>query len=331
MNTKPEVTKREELSENDKVVERVRKLLALAERRGGNEAEAASAAAKAQELLAAYNLTMATVQQGGGDGRREDARQKGGMYIYERELWRAVAELNFCMYFKSYKWWTRKTKYGTRDQRVFQHRIVGREVNVKSTWAMAGYLQTTIERLCRERLTIRMNEQQIDGSRNTQYFTSWAVSWREGVADRLVERLRERRRDVLKKEAREAAERAKNAGGSSSTAITLASVAQREHDANIDFLYGDGTSARWAADRVEQAKANAAAEQVYAEWAKAHPEEAAAEAKKAQKEDRRSWRYRSPDARERRAYTGAYKEGRSTADKVGLDPQAQQSTHKRLT
>lgn len=47
-----------------KVTERVRKLLNLATK-NPNEAEATAAAAKAQELLVAYNLDMATVEQGG--------------------------------------------------------------------------------------------------------------------------------------------------------------------------------------------------------------------------------------------------------------------------
>jgi len=64
-------------AEMERVVERVRKLLALAAR-NPNEAEATAAAAKAQELLAFYNLDMATVENvAGTSGAREDAKVRG--------------------------------------------------------------------------------------------------------------------------------------------------------------------------------------------------------------------------------------------------------------
>lgn len=46
---------------NDKIIERVRKLMALAT--SSNEHEAAAAAAKAQELLLKYNLSMASIDE----------------------------------------------------------------------------------------------------------------------------------------------------------------------------------------------------------------------------------------------------------------------------
>ena len=85
-------------SDMERVVEKVRKLLSLAAK-NTNEAEAASATAKAQELLVAYNLDMSAIGEGGESGAREDAKQRGGMYIYERKLWQQIAELNFCFYF----------------------------------------------------------------------------------------------------------------------------------------------------------------------------------------------------------------------------------------
>lgn len=316
------------------IIDRVRKLLALAERKQGNEAEAAAAAAKAQELLALYNLSMSTVEQSPQDGKREDARVRGGMYHYERDLWRAVAELNFCFYFHSWRWRTQSTKYGPVQRRQFMHRVVGRQVNSQSTIAMSGYLQQTIERLCRERLATS----HAPGDINSQYFSSWAVAFREGAAERVMEKLRDRRRDLEQKQAAEAKARAARAGASTATALTLQGLAEQEADANTDFLYGEGTSAKRAARQAERAKAEEEADAAATAWAAANPEEAAAQAKKEAAESRKYWarransrtRYRAPDGREVRQNSGAYAEGWDAGAKVGLDPQTEQKQAPRL-
>lgn len=318
---------------DDAVIERVRKLLAMAERRHGNEAEAAVAATKAQALLAAHNLSMATVEQGAA-GRREDAHIRGGMYVYERDLWRAVAELNFCFYFHSWKW---EAVRGGRERRRFLHRLVGRVVNTQTTVATASYLQQTIERLCRERLTVRVGDAATPGELNSQFFSSWAVAFREGVADRVVGKLKDQRRSAQRREAAEAEARAKMAGASTATALTLSTLAQREKDANTDFLYGEGTAATWAAERAEKARTEAEADAEHARWAAAHPEEAAAEAARQAKEDRRYWsRGGGPgsrggrDAREERQSSGAYREGWEAGKSVGIERQAEARVARRL-
>ena len=314
-------------AEMELVVERVRKLLALAAR-NPNEAEATAAAAKAQELLASYNLDMATVENAeGASGAREDAKVRGGMYHYERDLWAEVARLNFCIHFSTRQWMTRRPELrapdGTLVRRAvrylaFAHRVVGRKVNTAATRALAQYLLQTIERLCRERL----------GHDNSQFFTSWAVSYREGMAERIMEKLAERRRHLLneeQKKARKAAAEARHAamaGESSATALTLASLEKSEKDANTDFIYGDGTSARWAAQRAERARREEEAERAWAEWAVAHPEEAAKEARREAARVRRlrGPRYAGPSAREQRRYGGGFRAGYEKGAEVGLGP-----------
>ena len=164
--------------EQVKIVQRVEKLLALANRKKGNEAEAAAAAAKAQEMLAAYNIDMAMVEQGtGSSGRREEAKHSGGVYLYQRDLWRAVAELNFCMYWTQSGWKkievNRRAYDGTLRKETnyklqYEHRVVGRTVNVQLTRTMSSYLEQTIERLVMDRLE----------NDNNQRFSRWAVSYR---------------------------------------------------------------------------------------------------------------------------------------------------------
>lgn len=77
----------QELSqEQQKIILKVEKLLAMANRKKGNEEEAAVAAAKAQKMLTLYNLDMAMVEQGSSNsGKREDTQtQRWGVYLSKR-------------------------------------------------------------------------------------------------------------------------------------------------------------------------------------------------------------------------------------------------------
>lgn len=334
--------------ELEKITERVRKLFALAAK-NSNEAEATAAAVKAQELLAAYNLDLATVERGSNaSGAREDAKVKGGMYHYERELWNAVARLNFCFYFTTRQKIMQKRGY--RDHFwQFAHRIVGRKVNTAATRVMAQYLITTIERLCRERL-----QENFEGKVNSQFFSRWAVGYREGIADRVIEKLRERRQHLIneetrkKEEAEKAAKQSARKQASTTTALTLTALAKSEEAANYDFLHGEGAWDRkearileneknWEKERKRQAKAEAAAEAAYAQWAKANPEEAAKEERKRAAKERKSWsrrsyryRYRARDGRELRRDSGGYYAGYDKGAEVGIDPQMDNGSQRKL-
>ena len=317
----------QELTEEQvKIVKRVEKLLALANRKKGNEEEAAAAAAKAQEMLAAYNIDMAMVEQGSGtSGRREQQKVKGGTYLYQRDLWRAVAELNFCLYWTSSKWTfrevTRRDHWGGKYKEDvwslrYQHRVVGRTVNVKLTETMAGYLEQTIERLVMDRLD----------NQNNLRFSRWAVSYRKGAAARIIEKVRDRRDEIEAEEAerkRKAEQEAARKGVSTATTLTLADVRKSERDANMDFLYGEGYSAERDRKRREAAEEAAKAEAAYAEWAAANPEEARKEEEKQRKADERYWarrrgrRSKASDNLDHSAYWAGY----DAAEKVGIDPQ----------
>jgi Protein of unknown function (DUF2786) len=346
--------------ELEKVAERVRKLLRLAERRGGNEAEAASAAAKAQEILLAHNLTASAVEEGGASsGKREDARVRGGAREYEREMWRAVAELNFCFYFaartRTVKTAGLKTLAGevvrpATYKLSFFHRLVGRVENVAATRATADYLAGAIERILRARLGD-------DGERaGTQLWGDWALSFREGAADQIIERLQERRAHRVRKEKREAEKREKAAreaaagSVSSGTALTVAALTRNEEQANYDFLHGEGAWAKkeareaenersWAEGRAHRARLAAEADAAHAAWAEANPEEAAAEAARAAAEARRRARNaarrsgprdRAPTPQEQRRWSGGYRAGREAGEGVGIEPQAEKRDVKRI-
>lgn len=320
-----------------KVVEKIAKIFQLAEK-NPNKEEAAAAMAKGQEMLAAYNLDMTTIEKNTGEsGKRLDEMVTGGMYRYQRELWQHIAELNFCMY------WTMnvRTKEGTPQWKrgrkfTHEHRLVGRQVNCIATKNMGSYLEGVINRLCIERM---------GGENRTGFYSSWAIAFREGIADAVMQKVRQRRRGQQEEEQRkldEAAERAARAGISVATALTIKGVKEAEEIANYDFLHGAGAWARkealreeaeksWADRRAEQARAEAEAERVYAEWALAHPEEAAKEAEKQrrlerQKERKRNrsgggFRYRQESKAEQRRDSSAYWSGHDVGKTVSIDPQ----------
>lgn len=331
--------------ETRKAVDKIEKLMRLAGS-NPNEAEAASALSKAQELLAAYNLDMAVVEQASGQsGKRLQEMVSGGMHKYQRSLWKHIAELNFCMY------WTQKSlvKEGSvqakRGRRfTHEHRLVGRTVNVASTKNMAFYLDQTIERLCREML---------GSERSMQYYSRDAVAFREGVADRVIEKIVDRHTEFMKEEERkaaEAAQRAAAAGISLATTLTVAGLSDKERDANNDFLYGAGYSARqrarqaeWEAGATERrrrrAEADAAAEKAAVEWAAANPKEARKEAAKERARERARERRREngggygryrfrQTSEDMRRDSGSYQAGYAKGAAVGIDPQVQRDNRR---
>jgi hypothetical protein len=311
--------------EQQKVIGRVEKLLRLAAR-NPNPEEAAAATAKAQELLAAYNLDASMLSPDEDKSAvREKMKLKGGMYQYQRDLYRAVAQLNFCIYWtlmdvswvernKVDKWTGEKVKRHMLS-RTFQHYIVGRLVNTRSTRMMAEYLRQAIERLVNERYS------------NQQRWGKDAVAYREGIADVVVNRLHAKRMDMEREEARKRREAAANSGVSTATALTLAAFSKQEHDANMDAIYGEGYSARRAAERAERARLSKEAEEAYTKWAAANPEEARKEEQKREAERRKAQqRYKrrawtAPTGRDARANASSYWEGRAVGETLSIDPQ----------
>jgi hypothetical protein len=324
-------------AEQESVISKVEKLLALS-RNNSNEAEAESAAAKAMELLAAYNLDMAIVgQTSKQDGKRNDKKRKGGLYSWQRDLWHAVSKLNFCRY-----WFIRGLGRGTQ----YEHRILGRQENVIATELMAEYLQDTIERL-----TVEYGKKHYPGKSR---FIRELIAYREGMANRLYWRLEDLRHQRITEDRRKADEaRARHSHGG--TALVLADVIQTEDDLNEDYLMGlePGTTAKRRAEReARRAAAQAAYNQQMAEeqakwdaFAAANPEEAARivrERERKAKEQEAKWaaedarrakqpsRERKLTSREQRMQSHEFYAGYDKAGEVGLDKQIDKSNTKRI-
>src|SRR5262249_25915799 len=122
------------MTDLNKIADKVRKLLALANN-NSNAEEAASAAAMAAALLAEHNLTMDQVETAADD----DARVSNGFETrnWSRNMCGALARLNFCK-----SWYMRGEKRGYDNVT-----LIGTQANVTVTTVMLDYLVQTADRL----------------------------------------------------------------------------------------------------------------------------------------------------------------------------------------
>lgn len=322
------------------VIRKIEKLLALGQN-NDNEHQAAMAMAKVQAMLEEYNLDMSVLGKSGKGTHqaRKEQTGKGGLYSWQRKLWQAVAELNFCHYL-SIK--------GLAKGSVYEHRLIGSHVNVISTEVMAKYLQQTVERLA---------QQWAKDNLYKSVFVREAIAYREGMAARVVQKLVDRRYERLNEERAKEEQRKRDEAASgivTGNAMTLVQVISTEADFNNDYLNGWelGTTAQNRHDydiRSKAAMAKYEAEQaekrrIWEAWAKANPQAAArqvAEALRKKQAEEDAWRkkyhnkvykerYRKPTPEEERAGLGSYHEGYRKGADVGIDTQVDQTAHKRI-
>lgn len=317
----------------ESIIRKIQKLFDMAKRTRNNdgtsnENQASAAMAKAQELLAKYNLQVHQVEDAriktGVNAEVEAVREKkkinkSAMYEWSQRLWRTLAEANFCFhwvsevsepYNKVDKWTGQKVE---KHRYVKRHFVLGREENVIAVEAMGEYLCETIEDL-------------LPYPNNERLSTS-AVSWREGCADRLIRRITEQ------------AERAKSEGipatpenSTASTAIVVRSTYDAEYQANYDFKQGrkgayaemQERHAKWDLEwKARQDAIRLAREQETPEQRAARLK---AEAKQAEKDARRSERYwdaqqRQQDRKDARKDWNAYHRGGEAGKTINLDKQ----------
>lgn len=306
--------------ENDNIVRKIQKLLALAQ--SSNEAEANLAMARAQELLAEYNLELAAVKgayvEGGTNAPEPEKRERtkipySAFYKYQQQLWRALAEANFCWYWvaDTTEEYGKRTDIGieVRHRKVKRHMLLGTESNVIVVRMMGEYLEDTMERIL--------------PFPNTERLSRSAISWKTGCAERLVQRI-----NLLAAERMEAITKPTESG---CTAIALRDVIQAEYEANYDAAYGAGA---WAKSRQRQEDAKVAKIKAEEEWEKyllteSHVEKQLRLKKEAQEaarvaKEQAKWQRRWDNAQRARIRNldhGAYWDGHAEGNDIGLDGQ----------
>lgn len=320
----------------EKIVGKLKKLLALAKDQRGNENEASAAMAKVQSLLAEYNMSMQDLENHSNQSeshRIRDDIKKFAMYSYQRELFSSVARSHYCLY------WTGSSYSGKNGRKSSYHIVVGREANAVAARLMFEYLNETINRLAGEQYS------------HKEINSRSAISWKQGCADRLKDRLAERR---------EAADKAQREKASSAQATTyqhpanektanavvlLENVRSTEQDLNTDFISNlapGTTAARRAINEANYAKLRQKQQNEQAEQAERLKEKIAAMTDKEkaaffkkikQDNDRAEASYkrreesywRKHDQKEARKDHYAYSKGHAAGEMIGLDDQIDHS------
>lgn len=333
----------EQIANDQDLVDKIGKLLAVAASTK-NDAEREAFEARAFSLMEANNLDMAAIEMGNSSAKaakRSDEKLAGGLYQFQRDIWAAVADLHFCMYWtlrvydntKTSRYWARQ--YGgaanvpewRRGGFRFQHRLVGRTINITSARIMCEYILGRIEQLVRDRYPNQPN----------MWFSSEATAFREGIADEVEYKIFKRRQSQLaeadrkKREAEKEAAAKRGSGVSLGTELTLSNVKDNEEAGNYDFLHGDGAWAKKLAREAKWAEERRLAEEEYTKWAQENPEEAKKQEeerrKRARSRNRSSWNAgMGRSAKEKRQESGEYWRGRKEGEKLSIDPQMATST-----
>lgn len=121
----------------DRVLERIRKMLALAADNGASEGERDNALRMAHATLAKYNLTLSEVEA--AEGRAKEPRVLNTTLTrdqpFTREIAHAIARLYFCGYFYT------KLQDGSGKVR---HSFVGRSGNVTTAILLTDYVVASV-------------------------------------------------------------------------------------------------------------------------------------------------------------------------------------------
>lgn len=201
------------MSDTNKILERVKKMVALGNDAGATEAERETALRMAYNLLAKYNLSMADLPE----DQSNEARERQDVVIsadrWARSLAQAVAKLFFCRYFYS------QTGTSGKDKHCF----VGRQSNVITARYMSEFLIKSVKREATSRYK----------SPTTPQGRSFCVG--------TVDSIRKRVEEMIKSETE----------STPGTALVLVSLHEREADANQRWLDNTGLSLTKAKARAD--------------------------------------------------------------------------------
>lgn len=196
---------------DDKVINRLKKMLALANNNGATEGERAAALQQSYTLLAKYNLTMAQVDAHNSTPQEQRMAEKAAFPVYPwaRRIAGQVAGLFFCKYY-----FMRKDT-GKQATHVF----IGKESNAATAQYMAEYVVRSVMK----------EAAKMYGSA----IAPEARNFAEGVASKLYDRIKEIKDSFNKQEP--------DAPG---TALVLASLYDSEAGANDAWLDALGVKLR---------------------------------------------------------------------------------------
>lgn len=168
---------------DNKITEKIKKLLALSE--SSNENEAILAYQMAQELLTKHNLSLEDVQI--DINILEETISTGDEWEeWKFLLYSVLAHCNFCQLLAT-----------TFENNVHRYNLVGKEHNIIVVKEMYQYLEKTVEQLCKKRGEHLNKQYEKTGLTLTdQAFESLKIGIVKGICTRLFKT----KQDTIKKE-----------------------------------------------------------------------------------------------------------------------------------
>ena len=197
------------MEEREKILQRIKKMMALANDRAASSGERENALAMVSEILNKYNLTMAEAdaQHLGNEEKRikEGIFEKKYGHAWCRNIANAIAQLYFCHYFIT---------QSNKGQKV-EHYFVGKQSNVFTAQEMTRYVLDSIMKEARQ----ETREQGQNGAFERNFCKGASIS----IIDRCHKMVEE-------------AKKAKAPKTAACTALVLASVYDAERAANKKML-----------------------------------------------------------------------------------------------
>lgn len=197
----------EESFNKEKILARVRKMVALASDSAASEGERDNAMRMAHATLAKYNLSMAEASAHGQAPKEQRVNNVLNVrdYAWMRSVANHIAKLFFCEYF-----YVRNpvTKHA-------QYYFIGKETNARIAMEMSSSIMASIDKEGQE---LGMKR---DGSPKGTYWRSFCKGATQRIAERCVDMIVEAMRP---------------AGSSTGTALVLANVYQTEAEENVRYM-----------------------------------------------------------------------------------------------
>lgn len=190
----------------DKIINRIKKMLALANDLAATEGERDNALRMAFSTMAKYNIDQATVDKHSTVEQRIDFANQSFSWIWAKRVQQMVADLFFCKFY-----WREKV-----NNTQVKYHFIGKESNAMTAAVMADWIVKSI--LKEARVLYKQNT-----SPETRAFAT-------GAADRLAQRIHEIKQAEMKQQ---------EASGTG-TALVLASLYDTEQKANEEFWAATG-------------------------------------------------------------------------------------------
>lgn len=192
-------------NQNSRVIEKITKLLAMADCPGASDNERETAMRQAYSLLAKHNMTLESMSA--ETNPREIQAKEGHDMVWARAIAISVAELFFCYYVQG----------KIRKTNRCMHMFIGKRSNAIVASDLTNYLINSTFREGSKRMKKECPEKPY----------AWRMDFGKGVAAVIYRRCQKLR---AQKESELSTDKA------TGTSIVLADYYKIEHDANVEFM-----------------------------------------------------------------------------------------------